>query len=145
VNDLAPTNPSALLAKEIAALNNLEALLASCPPCPEQKVINRFTPGLYSRTIHMQKGLVCTSKIHKTEHQFNVSKGVLKVWSEENGWELIVAPYQGITKPGARRALIILEDTVWTTYHPTHTTNMEQLEAELIEPHAIPLRPEELQ
>ena len=86
----------------------------------------------------MPKGLLCTSKIHKTEHQYVVSKGVLKVWSEEMGWELIRAPFIGITKPGARRALHIIEDTVWTTFHPTTLTDLKEIEAALIEPHQIP-------
>ena len=130
--------PPAVLAKSCERLNAFEKRLAGMPACPVPPVEHRFTPGLYSRTIFMQRGLVCTSKIHKTEHQYVLSKGRLEVWSEQDGWKLIAAPYIGITKPGARRALNILEDCVWTTFHPTTTTDLAALEAELIEPHEIP-------
>jgi hypothetical protein len=139
------TVPSpAQLAKECRELNELEQVMARSNPVAPPPLEHRFTHdsdgnvNLYSRTIFMPKGLLCTSKIHKTEHQYVVSKGVLKVWSEEMGWELIRAPFIGITKPGARRALHIIEDTVWTTFHPTTLTDLKEIEAALIEPHQIP-------
>ena len=125
------------MAKNCAELNELEAEMRRIGPCAEPPLEHRFTPGLYSRTIFMPKGLICTSKIHRTEHQFVVSKGVLKVWMG-GGWQLIKAPYIGITKPGARRALMILEDTIWTTFHPTTLTDLDEIEKALIEPHEIP-------
>ena len=130
----------ALLAKGCAQLNELERVLAQCPPPPVQPVTNRFTPGLYSREIRMQAGLVCTSKIHKTHHQFIVSKGVCEVWSEDDGWQLIRAPYHGITKPGARRAFKIIEDTIFTLFwpNPDNLTDLAAIEDAMIESHEIP-------
>jgi hypothetical protein len=128
----------AQLAKGCEVLNELERQIARSNPVAPLPLEHRFTPGLYSRTIFMPKGLLCTSKIHKTEHQYVVSKGVLRVWSEELGWQMIRAPFIGITNPGARRALCILEDTVWTTFHPTTLTDLKEIEAALIEPHDIP-------
>lgn len=131
------------LAKNCTELNDLEAEMRRIGPCAEPPLEHRFTHdaagnvNLYSRTIFMPKGLICTSKIHRTEHQFVVSKGVLKVWMG-GGWQLIKAPYIGITKPGARRALMILEDTIWTTFHPTTLTDLDEIEKALIEPHPIP-------
>ncbi len=136
-------NP-ALAAKDCVSLNELEHFLASCPKPPDCRVEHRFTPDLYSRTIYMPKGLLCTSKIHRTEHQYVVSKGHLKVWIDGKGWEEISAPYIGITKPGARRALWIMEDTIWTTFHPTCLTDVAMIEKEIIEPHFIPKHREEI-
>jgi hypothetical protein len=96
---------------------------------------HRFTPGLYCREIFMPKGTLLTSKIHKTEHQFIISKGSVSVWTEDGGVTRLTAPFHGITKPGTRRILYIHEDTIWTTFHPTTETNLEKLEAELIFPH----------
>lgn len=84
--------------------------------CP---LIHRFTPGLYSRTIYMEKDMLIVSKIHKTEHQFVVLQGIASVWTEEEGWIVIEAPYSGITKPGTRRVLAIAADCIWQTFHPT--------------------------
>jgi len=124
----------AQLAKKCNELNKLESLLAEMPAV-EHPETHRFTPGLYSRQILLKAGILCTSKIHKTEHQYIVSRGKCKVWTEGRGWELIVAPYHGTTKPGARRALFIIEDVIWTTFHPTSKTDMSELESDLIEPH----------
>lgn len=124
------------LAKNDQLLNNLEQTLAQYPPV-EMPLTHTFTPGLYVRTIFMPKGTMLTSKIHKTEHQFIITQGTVTVRCGETV-ETYVAPYHGITKPGTRRALFIHEDTVWTTFHPTTETDLEKIEAELIEPHDIP-------
>lgn len=121
-------------------MNELEQFMVNQPVLPECPVEHRFTPGLYSRTIYMGAGRLVASKIHRTEHQFVVSQGRLKVWTEQAGWVEMQAPIVGITKPGTRRALLILEDTVWTTFHPTPLTNVAEIEAEIIEPHDLPPR-----
>ena len=131
------------LAKECPELNQLERELAWEPIAPPP-VVHTFTPGLYARTIFLKAGTLCTSKIHKTEHQYIVSRGSCRVWIPGIGWEMIKAPYHGITKVGTRRALHILEDTIWTTFHPTMSTDLDEIENEIIEPHSIPIKPEEL-
>jgi hypothetical protein len=119
-----------------AAVDALEQEMAKRPPldCP---LVHRFTPGLYVREIFMPADSLITSKIHKTEHPFVVSKGRCLVWIDGIGWQLIEAPYTGITKPGTRRVLLILEDTVWTTFHPIapeEHDNLAAIEARIIEP-----------
>lgn len=130
--------PPWIAAKASETLNRLEPAIAALPRC-EFTVVHRFTPGLYIREIFMRKGSIVASKIHKTEHPFVISKGDVSVWSDETGVERLAAPYTGITKPGTRRALMMHEDTIWTTFHPTKETDLEKLEAELIEPHAVAL------
>jgi hypothetical protein len=53
------------------------------------------------------------------------------------GWRIIEAPYDGMTEPGTRRVLDVLEDTVFITvhYNPTNTEDLEELEEWIIEPH----------
>lgn len=92
-----------------------------------------FTPGLYSRTIFMPADTLLTSKIHKTEHQFSILKGAVMVFTEGKGWELYEAGYRGVTKPGTRRLLFNLVDTVWCTYHATDKTTPEDVEEDIIE------------
>jgi hypothetical protein len=122
-------------------LDRMEALLGTGAvgdviTCP---IVNRFTNGLYTREIFMAAGTKICSKIHKTQHQFIISKGKVSVWCKDTGWTTYTAPYHGITEPGARRFLYIHEDTVWTTFHP----NPDNLEDEdkllefLILPHSI--------
>ncbi len=125
-----------LRAKENPALNQIEALIAASPQI-EFPLVHRFTPGLYAREIFMPAGSVLTSKIHKTEHPYVVTKGCVSVWSEGKGWERIEGPFVGITKPGTRRLLYIHKDTTWITFHPTNETDLAVIEQQLIEPHEI--------
>jgi len=102
--------------------------------CMEIPVTHRFAPGLYAREMVMPKFSIAVSKIHRTEHFYVVSSGKLAVFDGES-WTVIVAPFTGTTKPGTRRVGIALEDTVWTTFHPTELTDVLAIEEEIIEPH----------
>jgi hypothetical protein len=108
-------------------------------PQAELPVTHRFTPGLYAREIFMAAGTLLTSKIHKTEHPFVISKGSVSVWTEDGGVVHLSAPHTGITQPGTRRVLYIHEDTVWTTFHVTPETDVAKIEQAIIEPHDLPL------
>lgn len=118
------------------SVDEIEAALATCEQvvCPVRHI---FTPSLYIREITMAAGLTITSKIHNTEHPYVVSKGSVKVWTEEGGTVLIEAPYTGITKPGTRRVLTTITETVWTTFHPNpeNIQDLKILESKIIEPH----------
>lgn len=65
------------------ALDQLEVAMMGLPAV-EMPVVHRFTPGLYVREIFMAAGTLLTSKIHKTEHPYVVSKGRVSVLTE--GW-----------------------------------------------------------
>lgn len=114
-------------------LNRLEAAMAQMPQI-EFPVMHRVTPGLYTREIFMPAGSILTSKIHKTDHQYIVSKGRASV-RVDGVWQEIVAPFHGFTKAGTRRVLAIHEDTIWTTFHPTEKTDLVEIESELIHKH----------
>ena len=116
-----------------AAIDLLQQKMMAHPAaiCP---VVHTFTPGLYSRQITMPAGSLITSKIHKTEHPFVISQGSVSVWLEGLGWNLLTAPHFGVTLPGTRRVLVVHEDTVWTTFHPTNLKTVEEIENEIIEP-----------
>lgn len=97
---------------------------------------------MYSREIFMPAGSIITSKIHKTEHQYVVLSGRCRVYNtEDDSFVELSAGHIGVTKPGTRRVLLMLEDTRWVTFHPTQSTTLEEIEKELIEPHDIPVRP----
>lgn len=100
--------------------------------CP---LTHRFTPGMYIREIFMPAGSLITSKIHNTEHPYTISKGKVAVSIDGKDWEEIEAPYTGITKPGTRRILYIIEDCIWTTYHvnPTDTQDVQEIEDRIID------------
>jgi hypothetical protein len=114
---------------EAAMVANFEQV--NCP------VTHLFTEGMYTREIFMPKGSLVTSKIHKTEHPFVLSKGKLLVSIDKGEWVEMEAPYTGITKAGTRRVAYILEDTVWTTFHanPDNISDLDEIEDLVIEKH----------
>ena len=99
-----------------------------------QQLRHVFTPGLYARELSLPRGTIVVTKIHNTEHPFVVSKGVVRVFIEGVGWETITAPHLGVTKPLTRRVVLIVEDCVWTTFHPTNKTTPEEVESDVIIP-----------
>jgi hypothetical protein len=116
--------------------DEMEASLAEFPQV--RLPLNHIhVPGAYVRECFIPAGTRCTTKIHLTEHVFVISMGRVKVWSGIEGEEpqLFGAPYTGVTKPGTRRVIHALEDTIWTTFHPTNETDVEKIEREIIFKH----------
>lgn len=114
-------------------IDQLELAMSDYPvvECP---LTHRFTPGIYTREILMPKGSLITSMIHKTEHPYFILQGKVSVFSDNDGEELIEAPFVGITKSGTRRVLYIHEDTVWITTHPcADGETIDQIEDRIIE------------
>ena|ERR1700739_540545 len=77
-----------------------------------------FLPGLYIRTVLMEKNQWVTSMIHNSVHPFFIRRGKVSVYSENGGEELFESGYMGVTTPGTRRILLMHEDTEWSTIHP---------------------------
>lgn len=102
-------------------------------------LVHRWTPGLYIRQIFMPAGTLLTSKIHKTEHPYVVTKGRVSVYIPGVGVQELAAGHFGITKPGTRRVLYIHEDTTWITFHPNadDEEDLAVIEGRLIEPHLL--------
>lgn len=110
-------------------------LLASGAPMLDVPVTHRFTPGLYIREATAKVGVIYTTRQHKTEHPFVLSKGCVSVFHDDGSVRRLRAPYTGITPIGARRLILVHEEAVWTTFHPTTETNVEKLEQLLVEPY----------
>lgn len=119
------------------ALESLEG--TDCP------LAHRVTPGLYTRTIAMPAGAWVVSKIHKTHHQFLITEGRVRVWMQDTGWRELEAIHHGETFPGTRRLLRVMENTVWTTFHPIPEVgpdfvDLHFIEDRLIQPRTILLQ-----
>jgi len=93
----------------------LESLLLTMPQidCP---VRNYFADGLYAREMTIPAGTVVTGAVHKTQHLVVLSKGRVLVAGPDGPVER-VAPYIGISEPGVKNAVHVIEDAVWTTFH----------------------------
>lgn len=131
---------SAAAEEEFRKLDRLELGMLTQAPAVDLPLVHRFTPGLYVREIFMPAGTLCTSKIHKTEHPFVITKGRVSVYIPGVGVEHFQAPHFGITKPGTRRVLYIHEDCTWITFHPNPTDDedLTVMEERLIERRELP-------
>ena len=89
--------------------------------------------GTYAREIFIPKNTIMVGKIHRHEHINVISQGSCWVTTEA-GTELLTAPLTFISLPHIKRAVYAVEDTVWTTVHPTDKTDLKELEDEIIAP-----------
>lgn len=96
----------------------LEASMLETGNIEDCPLIHSFTPGLYCRQILMRKGQIIVSRIHLTTHQFFILQGMVSVFSENDGEQLLEAPFSGITTTNTRRVLYIHQDCIWCTTHP---------------------------
>jgi hypothetical protein len=95
--------------------------------------VHRFADGLYAREITIPAGTLLTGKIHRTRHLNVISSGEITVWSDGEPVRRIQAPFSFVSEPGARRVGYAHRDTTWTTIHGTSETDLDVLEATLIE------------
>lgn len=109
-----------LTEKEIinSFMDNMEAFMSNLPKA-DIGYKDVFAPGVYLRKMFVPAGSILTSKVHRTEHCFIVSKGRILVYDGVHEAVILKAPYDGKTMPGTRRLGIALEDTVWINIHPT--------------------------
>lgn len=90
-----------------------------------------FAPGAYGRQITVPARHWVIGKIHKHAHLNFVMKGRCVVLTEE-GPMVIQAPYSFVSSPGTKRVVLALEELVWSTVHLTNSTDLEEIEGEVI-------------
>jgi hypothetical protein len=94
-------------------------------------VKHRFAPGCYIREIFMAKGTRIIGKIHATEHFNIILKGKVTVITAE-GSEYIEAPHTFTSKAGVQKVVYMHEDCIWQTVHVTNSTDLDEIEKEVI-------------
>ena len=94
-------------------------------------VKHTFAGGCYVREIYNPANELIITKIHKKEHPFFLMKGEMSILTEE-GIQHIHAPYQGVTKPGTKRAIYTHEECIFITVHATDNTTIEDVEDEVV-------------
>jgi hypothetical protein len=117
-----------------AQIEEAERALAAHPGrLDDLPVVHHFAPGMYARELHIPAGVMLTGKIHKTRHMNVLSAGEITVWTED-GMQRLSAPFSFESQPGTKRIGYAHTDCVWTTYHFTFETDLDAIEAEVIEP-----------
>ena len=100
------------------------------PKCP---VTHTFSKGVYVREVTMPTDSLIVGHEHKTRHLNIISKGSCLLRDLDTGETTeIVAPCTFESQAGVRKVLYITEECVWATIHVTETTDLDELEVELI-------------
>lgn len=114
-------------------INALEQAMAQHPQV-EQPVTHHFNEGQYAREIFNPKGSLIITKTHKQGNFSFVPRGRLVVITEDGQKELKGGQWFA-TKPGTKRFIYALEDTVFVTVHPNpdNCQDLQVLESRIIE------------
>ena len=118
------------------SITRLQEALATLPgnlAAEDFKTSHYFAPGLYGRLVVLPAGCTAVGKIHKESHAFVLLKG--KCWmASVEGLHHLEAPYYCESPGGSQRAAFTETDCVMLAIHDTNTTDLTQLERELIAP-----------
>lgn len=105
----------------------------------DEDLTHRFVGGIYIRELRLPAGTVGVSLIHKTENPFVIQAGRVLTFSPAGGVVELCAGDSGVSEPGQRRVGVVLEDLVWTSFHPCENgETVEELEARLYDDMVLP-------
>ena len=97
-----------------------------------------FSPGMYCRRVYRSAGTLIVGKVHKEPHFFLCAKGEIIAWTE-NGMKKLQAGDLIESKAGTKRVTLAVTDAIGITIHRTDKTDLDEIEAELIEPDDLAL------
>lgn len=123
VNQFVPTK---------AQIDDLQAEMVKMPQT-ELQTEHYFLDGMYCRKVFRPAGTVIVGKIHKKPHFFLCAKGEIIAWTEL-GMRTLRAGDIVESKPGTKRVTYAIKDSIGITFHKTDNTDLDKIEAELIEP-----------
>jgi hypothetical protein len=126
LNELRLPNPSR------ESVERLQAEMLKLPQV-ELPTEHIFAGGMYCRILPRPAGCLIVGKVHKFEHLYMVVKGKVRVTTDD-GVQDIEAPRVIVSKPGTKRAVLALEDSVCLTVHRTDLKTVEEVDDELVEP-----------
>ena len=107
-------------------------------PQVEPVTENYFSEGMYCRKVWRCANTLVIGKVHKKDHFFICAAGEIMVWTE-GGMKILRAGDIIESKPGTKRVTLALTDAIGITVHKTDKTDLDEIEAELIEPEVASL------
>ena len=113
----------------------IESLQAQMVTMPQAELVteHQFSPGMYMRKLFRPAGTLIVGKVHKEPHFFLCAKGEIIAWTE-SGMKRLQAGDVIESKPGTKRVTLAVTDAIGITIHRTDKTDLDEIEAELIEP-----------
>lgn len=124
-----------ILEKIIPSKEQIEKLQAEMVKMPqaELKTEHYFSEGMYCRKLIRPSGTLIVGKVHKKAHFFLCAKGEIIAWTE-SGMKTLKAGDIIESQPGTKRVTYAISDAIGITVHKTDKTDLDEIEAELIEP-----------
>ena len=110
----------------------LQASLREMPQL-ELPTTHHFADGMYARVVARPAGALIVGRVHKKEHFYIVAAGRVAVTDGEEQAVEYPCGTVLVSKPGTKRAVLALEDSVCLTVHRTDKTTPEEIEAEVVE------------
>lgn len=122
--------PAGLMQQKVGAL---QAELSKLPQYqPETR--HYFHGGMYCREVFRHAGVLVVGAVHKKEHFYLIVSGTVMITDGEGNAQEVTGPHLFQSKPGTKRAVLALTDTLCMTFHALAATTVEEAEAELVEP-----------
>lgn len=98
---------------------------------PETK--HYFHGGMYCREVFRHAGVLVVGAVHKKEHFYLIVSGTVQITDGEGNAQEVTGPHLFQSKPGTKRAVYAVTDTLCMTFHATESKTVEEAEAELVE------------
>lgn len=90
-----------------------------------------FSPGIYTRVLHIPKGCILTGKIHNEPILNIMVKGDISVLIGDEV-KRIVAPYYIVSPAGSKKIGYAHEDTIWIGCHGTDEIDLTKIEKRFV-------------
>jgi SET domain len=117
--------------KTAPTLDNLESLLHGLPQIAAD-CVHAFAPGIYIRQVTLTAGALVMGHRHRTAHLNVMLSGRLTMFNDDGTRSELCAPVICVAQPG-RKVAYVHERTVWLNIYATTETDVEKLEAQLLD------------
>ena len=112
-------------------LDNLESFLQGLPQIAAD-CVHAFAPGIYIRQVTLQSGTFAMGHRHRHAHLNVMLSGRMTMFNDDGTRSELTAPVVCVAQPG-RKVAYVHERTVWLNIYATTETDIEKLEAELLD------------
>lgn len=119
-------------------IERLQAEMVQMPQAEGLVTEHYFSGGMYCRKLFRPAGTVIVGKTHKFDHLFICVSGEIIAWSE-NGMRTLKPGDVIESKAGTKRVTLATMDSIGMTVHKTEKTDLDEIEAEIIEPNDLAL------
>ena len=113
-------------------IDRLQRAMSAMPQAVGLVTDHFFAGGMYCRRLWRPANTVIVGKVHKAPHFFLCAEGEIVAWSEK-GMRTLKAGDVIESQPGTKRVTLAMTDAIGITIHKTDLTDLDAIEAELIE------------